>query len=276
MGIQSMTTPCISKRRFKHILYHVLRVMFRENVYTFEEKFFARCQTTQKEKSVMAVAPKKTYNRTCSQCLILDQKVYNQILQYQRHFTMHFFNFSTISSSLLLVTHMASAIPLDRRATANDVSQDVRNIDAGVRALTAHTAAYKGGSVPSTLVQGTPILVDAATIHIANRKGFVDALAAPKFSTPDSQKILATVGTTVTISIPAGIEVLKSKKAAFQQSGLVPIILASLNLLLNDHDTFSAAVLQKLTLDPVGTAAAKAGIALIHNSIASGIQYYST
>jgi len=188
---------------------------------------------------------------------------------------MLFPSFSVFSASLLFLASTTSAMPLEKRAAADDIIQDVKNIDAGVKVLTAHTTAYQGGSVPSTLYQGTPILVDALAIHLANRKGYVDALAAPKISAPDSTRILAAVGTTVVIDIPAGIEVLKSKKTAFQKSGLVPVILASLKLLINDHDTFSAALLQKLTLDPISAIAANAGVAIIHTSIQSGIDYYS-
>jgi hypothetical protein len=47
------------------------------------------------------------------------------------------------------------------------------------------------------------------------------------------------------VSIPKSTLDIKAKVDAFKQGALVTIVIASLKLLLNDHDTFSAATLMK-------------------------------
>jgi hypothetical protein len=82
----------------------------------------------------------------------------------------------------------------------------------------------------------------------------------------------------VNISIPASIEHLKAKKGAFEEGSLTATVIASLELLLYDHDTFSAAVLAK-TNDGVGAEKlreAQDAVDRIHDAIQSGIEYYST
>jgi hypothetical protein len=70
--------------------------------------------------------------------------------------------------------------------------------------------------------------------------------------------------------------VLISKKPAFESSGLTPVVLASLKLLLNDHDTFSAAVTAKAYKDdPELTSEGGAVVAKIHNAIQGGINAYA-
>jgi hypothetical protein len=47
------------------------------------------------------------------------------------------------------------------------------------------------------------------------------------------------------VSIPTATRHLKEKIEQFKEGLLVPVVIASLTLLLSDHDTFSAAVLGK-------------------------------
>lgn len=72
------------------------------------------------------------------------------------------------------------------------------------------------------------------------------------------------------------MQVLIKKKPEFQSSGLTPVVLASLKLLLNDHDTFSAAVTEKAYKgDPKLVAEGEAVVAKIHDAIQDGINVYS-
>jgi hypothetical protein len=122
----------------------------------------------------------------------------------------------------------------------------------------------------------TQVLATVGAIHIANRKGYVDANLAPQFDEADTRRIFDTVVDTVGISIPDDVQVLIKKKPAFENSGLTPVVLASLKLLLNDHDTFSAAVTAKaFKSDAELTAEGEAVVAKIHNAIQGGIDAYS-
>lgn len=78
------------------------------------------------------------------------------------------------------------------------------------------------------------------------------------------------------MSIPDDVQVLISKKPDFESSGLTPVVLASLKLLINDHDTFSAAVTAKAYKgDADLTAEGVAVVAKIHDAIQGGIDVYS-
>lgn len=188
---------------------------------------------------------------------------------------MYHFNLLTIGALVSSVITIASGNPFSKRGTAQDVIADINAINSGVQTLTGDTAAFNGGNFLTGLVSGTPVLLDVVNIHLANRKGYLDATTAiGKYSASDSSAIVNTVSSTVAITIPNSVDVLKSKKAAFQSAGQVPVVLASLELLLNDHDTFSAAVLNDLTVDTATLAQANAGIAVIHNALENGIAYF--
>lgn len=78
-------------------------------------------------------------------------------------------------------------------------------------------------------------------------------------------------------SIPAATQHLKEKLPAFKEGLLIPVVIASLTLLLSDHDTFSAATLAKVN-PGVGEAKIKEGkdgVENIHNAIQDAILYYS-
>lgn len=188
------------------------------------------------------------------------------------------YSFRLLSFGVLLSTFVTtiSGNPLSKRGTAQDVINDVNAIQSGVLKLTADTSAFNSGSFLTGLVEGIPILLDVVNIHIANRKGYLDATTAAPFSNSDSISLVNDVEATVVVSIPNGVNVLKSKKQLFQQAGQVPIVIASLELLLNDHDTFSAAVVAKLTLDAADLAEANQGIATIHNALEDGIAYFQS
>jgi len=119
-------------------------------------------------------------------------------------------------------------------------------------------------------------IVTVGAIHLANRKGFVDANLAPQFNEADTRKIFNAVVETVNVSIPDDIDILISKYPNFKESGLAPLVLSGLKLLINDHDTFSAAVQAKAyKQDAELTAEGVAAVANIHNAIQRGIDVYS-
>ena len=93
----------------------------------------------------------------------------------------------------------------------------------------------------------------------------------------DTKRVFDHVRDTVGVSIPSDIQTVIGKKAAFENSGMGPLVLAGLKLLINDHDTFSAAVEAKsyqgnAALTAEGTEVVKE----IHDAIQSGIDAYST
>jgi hypothetical protein len=81
----------------------------------------------------------------------------------------------------------------------------------------------------------------------------------------------------VNISIPTSTQHLEEKLPAFKEGGLIPVVIASLALLLSDHDTFSAATLLKID-QGVGPEEVKRGedaVANIHNAIQDAILVYT-
>ncbi|KAI5367929.1 Putative Cell wall mannoprotein [Septoria linicola] len=162
----------------------------------------------------------------------------------------------------------APIAPRQEVITAQIVQQDVKNIDAGVQSLRKHVAAYNG-----ELLSATPLVGDFTAIHLANRAGFLNAnLRRTKFTAREPTAIVQTVIDTVGVSIPAAVEETKAKKPLFDQAGLSPVILGTLKVLLDDHDTFSAAVSKDLSADLVR---AQAVVDKIHNAIQSGIDFFS-
>lgn len=88
--------------------------------------------------------------------------------------------------------------------------------------------------------------------------------------------VLLTQYATVDISIPNATRNLKTKAPAFKEGGLTPVVVASLKLLLYDHDSFSAAVLAKADRG-VGEAKVKEGEAAvenIHDAIQDAIDFF--
>lgn len=178
---------------------------------------------------------------------------------------------------IALTIALATAAPLTSRSLAADtIIQDIDNINNGVLANQAATSAYQGGNIATTLIQGAPVIGTVGAIHIANRKGFVDANLSPQFNEADTRRIFQKVVDTVGNTIPADVQILIGKKAQFVASGQREVVLGSLGLLIDDHDTFSAAVTAKSFM---GNAALNAeGVAVvgkIHDAIQNGIDVYS-
>jgi hypothetical protein len=174
--------------------------------------------------------------------------------------------FQLLISSLLACTAAAATLQSRDIITAETLISDIKGIDDGVNALTASIEAYNGG-----LIAELPIGADIAAIHIANRKGYVDAnLRATPFNADDSTAIVEYTASSVGVDIPASVNVLKAKYDVFEDQK--DVILAGLKLLKNDHDTFSAALVAKITADKDNGYAA---VAVIDNALQSAIDLYS-
>lgn len=181
-----------------------------------------------------------------------------------------------LATLALAAPFSAAAALFPRIITANTIIQDVTNIHNGVLANKKATEAFEGGNLVTTLVQGTPVLGTVGEIHVVNRKGFADAKLAPNFDEPDTRRIFDHVIDTVGVSIPDDVQVLIEKKPKFEDSGLVPVVVASLKLLLNDHDTFSAAVTEKsFDGNATLTALGQDVVDKIHDAIQNGIDEYT-
>jgi hypothetical protein len=200
-------------------------------------------------------------------------------------------------SALFLLPTLALSSVLSARQllpTGQTIKQDVINIHNAVLSLDATVQLFQGSVFPTSLVDGTPVLLGVADIHFVNRAGFRHAIAATPFTIEDTRDVIDTVVSTGTLmlsflprdaaltsiavngSIPASIEHLKAKAPAFEEGGLTITVVASLKLLIYDHDTFSAAVLAKSD-QGVGEAEIKKGedaVANIHNAIQSGITFF--
>lgn len=170
--------------------------------------------------------------------------------------------------ALLPVLAAASAVFAAPLVTYQTIVGDVNAINAGVQQFRADLANYNGGAI-----QQTPLVADFTAIEVANRKGYADANAAAPFTASGSTAIVNDVIATVGNTIPASINELNAKKPLFAAAGDVPLIKATLQTLLYDHETFSAAVAAKLTADQ---AAGAAVISEIAAAIQNGIDYYST
>lgn len=76
------------------------------------------------------------------------------------------------------------------------VKQDVINIHNAVLALDTIIRDFNGSPLPTSLVEGTPVLLGVAEIHKVNRAGFRHATFALPFSVQDSVDIIDTVVST--------------------------------------------------------------------------------
>ncbi|GME66013.1 putative cell wall galactomanno protein [Neofusicoccum parvum] len=181
--------------------------------------------------------------------------------------------------TLLLAASAASAASLTKRlaVTPDVLIQDITNIHNGVLANQQASQNYAGGNLVTTLVDGAPVLLTVGAIHVANRKGFADANLSPPIGEPDTVRIFQHVVDTVGVSIPSAVRTLKAKKPQFAASGMTATVIASLKLLLNDHDTFSAALTAKsYQANATLTAQGVEVVDDIHNAIQSGIDAYSS
>lgn len=155
---------------------------------------------------------------------------------------------------LLAFAPLAFAATLGRR-DANAVYDDITGIDTAVRKLTAAVNAYNGG-----ILQSQPVFDRTLAVHNINRQGFADATASSSFSQADSRRIVDHVSDSVGISIPESVKAIEAKKPLFDKAELSSVVESTIQLLKSDHETFSAVVGTKLTLDqaPAGLAAAGA------------------
>jgi len=223
-----------------------------------------------------------------------------------------------------LLPALAASSPLQSRQdilpTGQTVKQDVLNIHYAVRELDQIIQTYKGSRLPTSIVEGTPVLLGVAKIHEVNRAGFRHALEATPFTLEDSIQVIDTVVETgmqpipsplmtsphkavfptratrralafcfslvgisslttnqVNVSIPEATQHLKDKMLQFKEGGLAPVVVASLALLLTDHDTFSGATLLKTNpkLDEEKKKEGTDAVANIHNAIWDAIRFYS-
>jgi hypothetical protein len=124
---------------------------------------------------------------------------------------------TNLAALLFSAATITSAATLPSIITADTIVADIKAIDKGVHANEAATEAYEGGDIKTTVVEGVPVrryrprdpthpahtnksiqeFATVAAIHLANRKGFVDANLAPKFNEADTHKIFTTVVETV-------------------------------------------------------------------------------
>ncbi|CZT18979.1 uncharacterized protein RCC_04824 [Ramularia collo-cygni] len=165
---------------------------------------------------------------------------------------------------------VASPAPVQKREliTADLIISNVDGIDNGVEHLRSHVAAYDG-----SLLSASPLVGDFLEITVANRAGFTNAnLKAAPFDAADSTRIVDFVIDSVGHSIPAAVKETVAKKELFVENGQGGLISGSLNVLLYEHDSFSAALQKKISADQVR---AQAVVDKIHNAIQSGIDAFA-
>ncbi|KAF2720277.1 hypothetical protein K431DRAFT_285943 [Polychaeton citri CBS 116435] len=155
--------------------------------------------------------------------------------------------------TLLLLAPLALASAVLKR-DAQSVYDDITAIDTNVRKLTAALTAYNGG------IRETQPTFDASiAVHYVNREGFRHAYESASFSSADSKRIVDHVNDSVGVSIPAGLQVLEAKKPLFDDAQVSSLVKAAVDLLKYDHETFSAVVGTKLSLDQTAPGLAAAG-----------------
>jgi hypothetical protein len=96
------------------------------------------------------------------------------------------------------------------------------------------------------------------------------------FSVSENQPMSIKLTDQSSKSIPEDIHVLISKYHNFKDSGLAPVVKSGLELLIYDHDTFSAAVESKAYKGNAAlTAKGEKAVKDIHAAIQHGIDVYS-
>lgn len=155
--------------------------------------------------------------------------------------------------SLILFAPLALASLLTRQ-DAQTVFDDITGIDIAVRRLTEALNAYQGG-----IQESSPIFNQSLAVHAINRKGFADANASPAFTPAQSKSIVDHVNDSVGVSIPQSVDVIKAKKPLFDAAQLSSLVKATIDLLKEDHETFSGAVGAKLSADQLLPGLAAAG-----------------
>lgn len=171
---------------------------------------------------------------------------------------------------LLAGLAVASPAPAEKRdlITADLLISNIDAIDKGVESLRSHVAAYDG-----SLLSASPLLGDFLEITIANRAAFTNANLKPQaFNAADSTRIVQFIIDSVGESIPASVKETVAKKSLFEQGGQSGLISGTLNVLLYEHDTLSAALQKKISADQVR---AQAVVDKIHDAIQGGIDAFA-
>lgn len=148
---------------------------------------------------------------------------------------------------------VASATTLATRS-AQAVNDGITGIDVAVRNLTQAVSAYNGG-----VLESQPFLDASIAVHNINRIATADAKASSRFTSAQSKAIVKNTQQSVGVSIPESVKVLMSKKDLFEEAQIRGIVLAFVNLLKFDHETFSLQVGKLLSLDQAVPGAAAAG-----------------
>jgi hypothetical protein len=118
-------------------------------------------------------------------------------------------HFQSLLFSLLPTLALSTALPPRQLLpTGQTVKQDVINIHNAVLALDATVKSFNGSPLPTSLIDGTPVLLGVADIHIVNRAGFRHALAALPFTVEDSVDVIDTV-------VDTGMSAIRSTKPLF-------------------------------------------------------------
>ncbi|PVH87465.1 hypothetical protein DL98DRAFT_525511 [Cadophora sp. DSE1049] len=171
--------------------------------------------------------------------------------------------------SLLLFTTTALAAAIPSSPSAKLIYSDLVALDKSVLALKSAIQSYTGG-----LLTATPILGGVTAVHLANRKAYTDALLIPNATLADSQIIVDFVSDTLAKHIPESVDILEGKKSLFEKDQLEGTVLGSLELLKYDHDTLSAALVEKV--DPRVLPQAKVAVKVIDDALDGGIATFSS
>ncbi|EDU48190.1 cell wall galactomannoprotein [Pyrenophora tritici-repentis] len=179
---------------------------------------------------------------------------------------------------ILFLPALALCMPqLLIRPTAESVIESVVNIHNAVVEQDGILQEYTGGFTPTAIVEDVKTLAGFAKIHSANRQGFRRATFAAQFSVEETVKFIDTVVATVNISIPISTQHLRAKKQVYKENGSRSVVVATLALLLYDHDTFTVAAGKNFNPGTPWDKLNQANDAAnnIHGVIQSALLYYS-
>ncbi|KAH7354917.1 hydrophobic surface binding protein A-domain-containing protein [Rhexocercosporidium sp. MPI-PUGE-AT-0058] len=168
---------------------------------------------------------------------------------------------------LFATTTLEAAVP--SAPSSKLIYSDLVALDNCVLSLKSSIQDYSGG-----LLSATPILGGITAVHLANRKAYTDALLIPNATPSDSQIIVDFVSETLAKHIPESVEILESKKELFEKDQLEGTVVGSLRLLKYDHDTLSAALVEKV--DPAVLPQATVAVKVIDDALDMGIATFST
>ncbi|KAF2759308.1 hypothetical protein EJ05DRAFT_527509 [Pseudovirgaria hyperparasitica] len=174
---------------------------------------------------------------------------------------------STTALSLPTPSSSPDTINLSLPSNGRAVEQGIYNIDRETRTLNTAVLAY----TPTSSID--PILHGWAEIDRVNRIAYDAAKTSGAFTQPESAAIATAVTRSVGVSIPVLVANVKAKKAEFRAAGYDNSILSALNLILFDHDSFSAATGLRLTVDALPEAGA--GAVEVDLAWRDGVAFYA-